>query len=101
MSRGGHDRVSSAGTMVGVQLRCAWRGRVRDESSGAANLARDGRMRATLGDGWSRPYRHGGGKKALKLKLDWVPFKAGWGRVARQLCDRGNNMTNRLEMISP
>jgi hypothetical protein len=42
-------------------------------------------MGATLGDGQTRPYWHGGGKKALKLKLSRAPFKARWGWSARRL----------------
>ena len=36
-----------------------------------------------------------------KLELDRAPFKAGWGRVARQLRDEANNTMNQLEVMSP
>ena len=58
----------------------------------------DGRAAHTHDQTW--PYRHGNGETP-KLELDRAPFKAGWGRVARQLCDGANNMMNRLEVIFP
>ena len=58
-----HDRISDDGEAVEVRLRHARRRGVRDESSGAANLSRGGQVEAALGDGRTRPYRHGGGEK--------------------------------------
>ena len=58
----------------------------------------DGRAAYTHGRTW--PYWHGG-RETPKLELNRAPFKVGWGRVARQLCDGANNAMNRLEMISP
>ena len=62
-------------------------------------LGRDDR-RASHTRGRTWPYRHGDGETP-KLELDRVPFKVGWGRVARQLCDRANYTTSRLEVIPP
>jgi len=58
----------------------------------------DGRAARTRSRTW--PYRHSGGETP-KLELDQAPFKVGWGRVARQLCDRANYTTSRLEVIPP
>ena len=55
-------------------------------------LGRDGR-RAALVHGRTRPYRHGGGKNT-KLELDRAPFKAGWGRAARELDGEAADMLN-------
>ena len=62
-------------------------------------LKRDGRRAAHILDR-TRPYRHCGGETP-KLELDQAPFKVRWGRVARQLDDGANNVTNQLEVISP
>ena len=56
--------------------------------------------RATHTRGRTRPYQHGG-RETPKLELDRASFRAGWGRVAWQLCDGANNATNRIEVIFP
>ena len=58
-----HGCVSDDGETVEVRLRRAGRRGVRGESRGATNLARGGQMGATLSDGWTQPYRHGGREK--------------------------------------
>ena len=58
-----HGRVSDDGEVVDVRLRRAGRRGIRGESSGATNLARGGQMGVALGDGRTRPYRHGGEEK--------------------------------------